>query len=100
MLPVNLAGTRIVQLMKAAEDGNTHVVTGTFARLTLSNLRKGSSNYWCSPLYSSSAKLGHAQRTLVSVPIAPFDRGQTRCTCMAQSAVGCRHILAVSMCEA
>ena len=36
--------------MQAAADGNTHVVTGTFARLTLSNLRKGSSNYWCGPL--------------------------------------------------
>ena len=47
VLPVNLAGTRVAALMQAAADGNTHVVTGTFARLTLSNLRKGSSNYWC-----------------------------------------------------
>lgn len=50
VLPVNLAGTRVAALMQAAADGNTHVVTGTFARLTLSNLRKGSSNYWCDPL--------------------------------------------------
>ena len=46
VLPVNLAGTRVAALTQAAADGNTHVVTGTFARLTLSNLRKGSSNYW------------------------------------------------------
>lgn len=50
VLPVNLAGTRVATLMQAAADNNTPIVTGTFARLTLSNLRKGSSNYWCDPL--------------------------------------------------
>ena len=46
VLPVNLAGTRIEQLAKAAAKGHAHAAYSTFARLTLSNLRKGSSNYW------------------------------------------------------
>ncbi|KAK9819243.1 hypothetical protein WJX81_003710 [Elliptochloris bilobata] len=46
LLPVNLAGTRIEQQMKAAAAGHPHAASSTFARLTLSNLRKGSSNYW------------------------------------------------------
>ena len=49
VLPINLAGVRIEELEKAAAAKHLPAPSGTFAKLTLSNLQKGSSGYWCGP---------------------------------------------------
>lgn len=43
VLPINLAGNRIQPQKKP---NNTKATTSTFARLTISNLQKGSDRYW------------------------------------------------------
>jgi len=49
VLPINLAGVRVEELRKAAAAKHVPAPFGTFVKLTLSNLQKGSSNYWCGP---------------------------------------------------
>ena len=56
VLPINLQGNRIDQASDPHHlaTANYHAATSTFAKLTLSNLEKGSQLYWCtmlSPLY-------------------------------------------------
>ena len=52
MLPINLAGSRIAPQPATQLTGPLplRASSSTFARLTISNLEKGSNHYWCAPL--------------------------------------------------
>ncbi len=52
VLPINLAGSRIAPQPATQLTGPLplRASSSTFARLTISNLEKGSNHYWCAPL--------------------------------------------------